>query len=84
MLCPLISHVQGRFAGLRFKEELESLSSFQFADYFVEVGGAMPLTVDCYTQPGIVFLAHPDEATMENDYERIRELERNGLYDVAA
>jgi L-amino acid ligase len=84
MLCPLISHVQGRFAGLRFKEELESLPSFQFADYFVEVGGAMPLTVDCYTQPGIVFLAHPDDAAMQKDYERIRELERNGLYDVAA
>jgi L-amino acid ligase len=84
MLCPLISHVQGRFAGLRFKDELESLPSFQFADYFVEVGGSMPLTVDCYTQPGIVFLAHPDEATLERDYERVRQLERNGLYDVAA
>jgi biotin carboxylase len=84
MLCPLISNVTGEFAGLSFREELESLPSFQFADYLVEVGGPISLTVDCYTQPGIVFLAHEDPAVLEADYAQVRKLERDGLYRVVS
>jgi len=84
MLCPLISNVEGTFTGLRFKEELEALPSFQFADYFVEVGQTISLTVDCFTQPGIVFLVHPSASVLEADYERVRQLERDGLFNVAA
>ncbi|XXT17134.1 ATP-grasp domain-containing protein [Sorangium sp. So ce429] len=84
MLCPLISNVEGRFAGLAFKRELESLPSFQFADYFVEAGQRLSLTVDCYTQPGIVFLAHQDPSVLEADYDRIRQLESTGLYQIVS
>jgi biotin carboxylase len=82
LLCPLISHVEGRFRGLAFGPELAELRSFQFADYFVEPGQRIARTVDCYTQPGIVFLAHDDAAVVSADHARVRELEQTGLYQI--
>jgi len=84
MSCLLVSRAQGRFAGLRFKDEIEALPSFQFAHYPLEIGDELRLTVDLFTVPGTVYLAHPDRATLERDYERIRALERDGLILVAA
>jgi biotin carboxylase len=84
MLCPLISSVEGQFAGFEFKDELEALPSFQFADYHIKVGGPIARTIDIYTQPGLVFLAHEDPAVLDADYRRIRQLEREGMYRVAS
>ena len=56
----------------------------QFAHYPLAIGDEIRLTVDLFTVPGTVYLAHADRATLERDYERIRELERDGLFLVAS
>ena len=84
MSCLLVSRARGRFAGLRFKDEIEALPSFQFAHYPLAIGDEIRLTVDLFTVPGTVYLAHADRAALERDYARIRELERDGLFLVAS
>ncbi|MFI0816428.1 hypothetical protein ACH4TX_19955 [Streptomyces sp. NPDC021098] len=37
-------------------------------------------TLDLATSPGYLYLSSDDEAQVEADYHRLRELEENGLY----
>jgi hypothetical protein len=47
-----------------------------------KVGDTIQKTQDLFTYPGFVSLAHEDEAILREDYQKIRELERVGLFEL--
>ncbi len=46
------------------------------------VGDQIVRTVDLFSSPGSVYLVYDEESQLRQEYERLRELERAGLYDV--
>ena len=40
-------------------------------------------TVDCFTRPAAFQLLNADEAVVVRDYERVRELEKSGMWDFS-
>ena len=61
-------------------EEMRGMSSFIHMELFVKLGGKVSRTIDCFTFGGIVKLVNPDLGKLTQDYERIREFERSGLF----
>ncbi|MFF3906409.1 ATP-grasp domain-containing protein [Streptomyces sp. NPDC001848] len=62
---------------------VRALGSFVDLVLTLPEGAPLPRTVDLFTSPGYLYLASADAATVEADYRRLRDLERNGLYEVA-
>jgi biotin carboxylase len=77
----LLSQQEGRIVSLR-REELERLPSYAGAIAMLGPGDRIARTVDLFSSPGTVYLVHPDEAQLRADYERLRELEGSGLFEV--
>jgi len=63
-------------------EEIESMPSFIEKKMRHSEGVSMTPTIDAYTTPGCVLMAHEDKDILKRDYERIRELEKVGLYKL--
>jgi hypothetical protein len=67
----------GVFGGFRRLREVQAMPSFQEASELLVPGDAVTGVV------GLVSLVHADRATLERDVERVYELERDGLYELA-
>lgn len=76
----LISAVEGVFRKRAFLAELTKLNSFFEAVFYVEDGQKIGMTKDVFSQPGTVYLVHPDLAQIESDYADIRRMELAGIY----
>ncbi|WP_419735859.1 ATP-grasp domain-containing protein [Pseudomonas sp. COR18] len=76
----LINRLQGRFYRDEFMKELRSLESFFEAVFYLEDGQPVATTRDVFSQPGTVYLVHPDPEVIRADYFRIRVLEEAGIY----
>jgi hypothetical protein len=48
-----------------------------------QAGSVLRQTVDCFTRPGAVQLAHADAAVLQADYDAIRQLEKQGLFELS-
>eukprot|EP00808_Paulinella_micropora_P019776 g44843.t1 len=60
--------------------ELQSLPSFFGIDMLAKPGEKIELTVDSITTPGAVRLCHESDEQLETDYQKLRDLEKNGLF----
>lgn len=78
----LISHQEGILKNLDKFSEIEKLQSFYSKVIEVNVGEKIKKTVDLTTTPGFVFLVNEDKNQIMNDYNFIRDIENNGLYEV--
>lgn len=63
-------------------EEIYSLKTFQYLELFVKINEPVRKTIDCFTFGGVVKLYGPVLADVIADYERIKEIERNGLFNI--
>ncbi|CRM26272.1 MULTISPECIES: ATP-grasp domain-containing protein [Pseudomonas] len=79
----LINRSEGYFEKDVFLRELLKLESFFEAVFYVENGQRIDVTQDVFSQPGTVYLVHPDPAVIEADYRSIRTLELQGAYLAA-
>jgi carbamoylphosphate synthase large subunit len=62
----------------------EALPSFQGLFHTPEPGERLEKTRDLFSNPGIVYLCHPDRDQIEADYRHIRHLESTGaLFELA-
>jgi biotin carboxylase len=78
----LISQHEGTITAVRH-DELERLPSYAGAVALLSPGDRIARTFDLFTSPGTVYLVAPDEARLQEDYERLRELEETGrLFEV--
>jgi biotin carboxylase len=79
----LISNAEGTIVAVRH-DELEAIPSYAGAVAMLGPGDRIARTYDLFTSPGTVYLVHPDEARLQEDYERLRYLEESGrLFEVA-
>ena len=73
----LIPPVAGILRGAPRLAEIEALASFAEMQAGIEPGAPAPRVA------GVVTLIHADPEVVAGDVERIRHLERNGLFDIA-
>lgn len=78
----LISEVDGRIASCARLALLEELESFGGSIGVLGAGDRIRRTVDLFSSPGTIYLIHEDRSQLERDYERLRETEREGLFEV--
>ncbi len=77
----LVVQESGMLRGLPGCEKIKQVESFQSMNILVKKHAFVPRTVDCFTRPGSVQLAHFDPEVVKRDYEFIRKLEDSGLLD---
>jgi biotin carboxylase len=78
----LISEQDGRISSCARLAELERLASWGGSIAVLGVGDRIRRTVDLFSSPGTIYLIHPDRDELERDYLRLRELEREGLFEI--
>lgn len=76
----LINRSEGLFTNEAFMEKLSGLASFYEVVFYVVNGQHIASTKDVFSQPGTVYLVHPDLNQIEVDYACIREMEQAGIY----
>jgi ATP-grasp domain len=78
----LISRHEGRIVSADGMRAVESLPSFAGSIAVSEPGETLKRTVDLFSCPGMVYLVDPDPERLVADYERLRELEADGLFEL--
>lgn len=73
----------GVLRGYRHEERLRALPSCDFLRWIKSPGDRLWPTVDYFSIPGIMVLVHEDPAQLEADFLQVRELERDGLFELA-
>jgi biotin carboxylase len=84
VLVILVSYVEGELIEINeaFMQEIRNMPSFRGMELFVHKGEVMHKTIDCFTFAGNVKLIHDDMDAIRSHYERIREIELSGLFQV--
>lgn len=72
----------GVLAGYRHEDALRALPSLDFLRWIRSPGDRLVPTVDYFSIPGILVLVHEDPAVIEADFQTVRALEREGLYEL--
>ncbi len=78
----LISPHEGRIVSTDGLEKIEALPSFAGSIAMLEPGDELKRTIDLFSCPGMVYLVDPDRGRLQADYERLRELEAEGLFEL--
>lgn len=77
-----VSYENGILKGYPGMREIEAMSSYVSQCLHVHENDELQVTIDMFTTPGSVLLVNDDAEQLKRDYDRIRELERSGLYEV--
>lgn len=78
----LISQHEGRIVGADGLCRIEALPSFAGSIAMLGPGDELKRTIDLFSCPGMIYLVDPDRGRLKADYERLRELEADGLYEL--
>jgi biotin carboxylase len=78
----LISDHEGTIVAADGLREIERLPSYAASLAMLGPGDHLARTVDLFSSPGTIYLVHPDVEQLRADYQRLRELEAAGLYEV--
>lgn len=78
----LVSYQHGKLTGWPGLKEIEKMPSYISQMTHVHDGDELAITVDMFSTPGSILMVHDDADQLVKDYERIRELEHEGLYAV--
>jgi len=78
----LISQHEGRIVSAEGMRAVEALPSFAGSIAVSQPGDTLERTVDLFSCPGMIYLVDPDPERLRADYERLRELEAGGLFEL--
>jgi biotin carboxylase len=79
----LISQHEGRIAGAEGLRRIEELPTYAGSIGMLGPGDALKRTIDLFSCPGMLYLIDPDRERLKADYDRLRELEAEGLFELA-
>jgi biotin carboxylase len=82
VIVELISGVKGMLKAISHIDKIQGLSSFFAMKLRLRPGDFIEKTINVISSPGHVVLIHSNMEVIRKDYEIIRDLERNGLYEV--
>jgi biotin carboxylase len=77
----LISEFSGIIKDFPGLKKIEKLPSFFSIKMSVNSGDLLQKTVDLVSSPGIIYLIHEDRDVLEQDYQTIRNIEKQELYN---
>ena len=77
----MVNYRGGIVRSLAGEKKIRALESFRSISWEVKVGQYAPMTIDCFTRPGVVQLVHANEDQAEADVLALHELFRMGLLD---
>lgn len=78
----LITKYEGRIEAIPGLDQIQMLESYVGAKLRVSVGDYLKQTVDIFSSPGVVFLAHAEQVQILADIESIRSLEDSGFFNL--
>ena len=78
----LVARENGKIKATPGIDVIMSLKSFVKCEMCVQPGDELKKTVDCFTRPGAVQLIHDDPAVVEADYQMLRKLEVDGMFEL--
>ncbi|WP_406861083.1 ATP-grasp domain-containing protein [Streptomyces sp. HUAS MG47] len=78
----LISPAAGRLTSVAPFDRIRALDSFAALSLGVDTGDLITPTVDSATSPGVCYLVHDDAEQIKRDYEALRAMELEDLYEV--
>jgi biotin carboxylase len=78
----LISEQEGIISSCERLEALRALPAYHSEIAMLGVGDRIKRTVDLFSSPGSVYLVHHEEHRLREEYERLRAIEREGLFEV--
>jgi len=78
----LVSLLKGTLKDIPGMEVIRSLSSFRKMELLTQPGSPLYPTIDCFTRPGSVQLVHVNAGDLMADYQVIRQLELDGLFEL--
>jgi len=78
----LISQHEGRIVSTDGLHEIERLPTFAGSIAMLEQGQQLQRTIDLFTCPGMLYLVGTDRERLQADYERLRQLEADGLFEL--
>ncbi|WP_372370067.1 ATP-grasp domain-containing protein [Candidatus Uabimicrobium sp. HlEnr_7] len=76
----LRSYQSGKLEAINYHGEIEKLASCMYLRWIKQPGDKLKPTIDYFSIPAIVVLAHNDLRQIEKDYEFIRSFERGNLF----
>jgi hypothetical protein len=80
----IVSYVEGTV--LEFNKhtlsEIRNMSSYYGIEMFVDVGGCVKKTIDCFTWIGNIQLTNKSLDLLQNDVDRIRNMELNNEFFI--
>lgn len=76
----LIAPEEGLFNSATLKQHLAQMPSYYDASFYVDENSPIKKTQDVFSQPGTVYLIHPDREVLDRDCAEIRRLEKAGVY----
>jgi ATP-grasp domain len=79
----LISQHEGEIVGAEGLRRIEALPTFAGSIAMLGPGDELKRTIDLFSCPGMIYLVDPDRERLKADYDRLRELEAEGLYELA-
>lgn len=79
----LVSYQYGILEDYPGMKEIEAMPSFVSQSLHVHAHDELQVTIDMFTTPGSVLMVNEDPDELKRDYDRVRELEREGLYKLA-
>jgi len=78
----LISQHEGQIVSADGLQAVESLPTFAGSIAMLEPGQQLKRTIDLFSCPGMLYLIDPDRARLQADYERLRDREADGLFEI--
>lgn len=78
----LISQHEGRIVAADRLREIEALPSFAGSIAMLGPGDELKRTIDLFSCPGMIYLVDPDRERLKADYDRLRDLEAEGLFEL--
>lgn len=78
----LVSYETGTLKDIPGLDTIRQLSSFRRMEMMTQPGAHFVPTIDCFSRPGSVQLVNATEEGLKKDYESIRSLEMDGLFEL--
>jgi len=78
----LVSLSEGTLKDIPGMHTIRNLSSFRRMEMLTQPGATLHKTVDCFTRPGSVQLVNASQQQLQADYETIRSLEKEGMFEL--
>lgn len=78
----LISQHEGQIAGAEGLRRIEELPTYAGSIGMLGPGDELKRTIDLFSCPGMLYLIDPDRERLKADYDRLREFEAEGLFEL--